>query len=251
MGSKRKRRRRLKKKIKIMLLSLPIIAALAALVIFGFQIKRVTLSSDLGQYQDGEVLEYLEHESIDNSLVLCIRSLLGVEPELDMFEDYKVSLKSPSEIKITAYEKKLKGYIKVDKTFTYIDENAMVLKVTSEKIKEVPQITGLKYKKLKKYNIVEPENEECLNVLLKVIGCIDPYNFQVKRYDINEDAEATVYIKNIQVQFGKIGQMEDKVLAFNDLHDNVIKYRGVLNMKRLNETGTYTLKKTKKSKKKK
>lgn len=251
MGSKRKRRRRLKKKIKMVILSIPIIAALVVLVIFGFQIKSVTLSSDLGQYKDSEVLEYLEHESIDNSLVFWVRSLLGLEPELDMFEDYTVSLKTPSKVKITAYEKELKGFIKLDKTFTYIDENGSVLKVTSEKIEGVPKITGLKYKKIKKFNAIEPEKEDCLNVLLKVIGCIEPYEYQVKRYDINEDAEATVYIKNIQVQFGKASQMEDKVLAFNDLHDNVIKYRGVLNMKRLNETGTYTLKKTEKTKKKK
>lgn len=251
MGSKRKRRRRLKKKIKMFLLSIPIIAAFVALVIFGFQIKSVTLSSDLGQYKDSEVLEYLEHESIDNSLVLWARSLLGIEPKLDMFEDYSVSLKSPSKIKITAYEKKLKGFIKEDKTYYYIDENGIVLKVTSEKLKNVPKITGLAYKKIIKYNIIEPQKEECLSVLLKVINCTEPYNYDIKRYKITEEAEATVYIKNIQVQFGKESQMEDKVLAFNDLHDNVIKYRGVLNMKRLNETGTYTLKKTKKSKKKK
>lgn len=251
MGSKRKRRRRLKKKIKMMMLSIPIIAAVVVLVIFGFQIKSVTLSSDLGQYKNSEVLEYLEHESIDNSLVLWVRSLFGIEPKLDMFEDYSVTLKSPSKIKITAYEKKLKGYIKVDKTFSYIDEKGMVLKVTSEKLEGVPKITGLAYKKITKYNVIEPENQNCLSVLLKVISCTEPYNYEIKKYKISEDAEASVYIKNIQVQFGKESQMEDKVLAFNDLHDNVIKYRGVLNMKRLNETGTYTLKKTKKSKKKK
>lgn len=251
MRSKRKRRRRLKKKIKMMILSIPIIVAVALLVIYGFQIKSVTLSSDLEQYKDNEVLEYLEHESIDNSLVLWIRSLLGIEPKLQMFEDYSVSLKSPNKIKIVAYEKELKGYIDVDKTFYYMDENAMVLKVTSQKIKGVPKIIGLEYKKLKKYNVIYPKNEDCLNVLLKVISCIEPYNYEVKKYKINKNAEATVYIKNIQVQFGKESQMEDKVLAFNDLHDNVIKYQGVLNMKRLNETGTYTLKKTNKSKKKK
>lgn len=250
MGSKRKRKRRLKKKIKNLLLCIPIIIGIVILIAVGFRIKNVDLSSDLKQYSDKDVLEYLKHEDIDNGLFLWFRSALGIEPQLEIFEDYKVSLKGLNKIKIDAYEKKLKGYIKQDKTFYYIDEYGNVLKVTNEKLKNVPSIQGLNYKKIVKYNVIAPENEKDLAVLLKTIDCIDEYEYSPKKFKV-EDGEVTVFIKKIQVDFGKEYQMEQKILAFNDLYENVIKYEGVLNMKRLNETGTYTLKKTKKTKKKK
>ncbi len=255
MGSKRKKKRRIQQKIKLrirkLLIILPIVIAVVLLLIFGFRIKSVTLSSDLGQYKDTEVLEYLNYKGIDNSLFLWIRSVIGKEPQLDLFEKYSVTLESPSKVKITSYEKKLKGYIEKDKVYTYIDENATVLKITSDKIKGVPKVTGLDCKKTTKYNVIELENKGQLEILKKIISCIESYNYEIKRYHVNKEAEATVYIKDIQVEFGKASQLEKRVKAFNDLYDQVIKDKGVLNMKRLDERGYYTLKDTTKSKKKK
>ena len=45
--------------------------------------------------------------------------------------------------------------------------------------------------------------------------------------------------------------MDKKIQAFNDLYDNVVKYEGVLNMKRLSADQSYTLKKAEKTKKNK
>lgn len=251
MRSERKRRRRLKKKVKNFLLAIPGIVAIVLIIIFCFQIKSVTLSSDLGQYTEQEVLDYLEYEDIDNALVLWIRSLLGIEPELDLYEDYKVSLKSPTKIKIEGYEKELKGYIEEEKTFYYMDEEGKVLKITSQKIQGIPKIVGLNYKKIEKNKVIEPTKAEDLSVLLKVIKCVDEYGYPVKKISVNEESEVTIYIKKIQIQLGKENQMEEKVLALNDMYENVIEYQGVLNMKYLDPTGTYTLKKTEKTKKKK
>ena len=45
---------------------------------------------------------------------------------------------------------------------------------------------------------------------------------------------------------GKESNLDKKLRDFNDNYNNVIRYEGILNMKRVNEEGIYTLKKNKK-----
>ena len=79
---------------------------------------------------------------------------------------------------------------------------------------------------------------------MDVTTSIQEYKYTVKRVDINKKAEATIYIKNVEVQLGKNSNLDKKLRDFNDMYDNVIKYKGVLNMKYVSEDGSYTLKNT-------
>lgn len=251
MVSKRKRRRKLKKKFKILFMSVPLIAAIVLIIIFGFQLNSVKVVSDLNQFSNAEVKAYLEKKEISNTLFLWFRDKIGKDYTIDLFEDYSVKMNSPFKVTITAYEKKIEGYIKVDKKYYYIDDGGMILKTTSEKISNIPRITGLEYEKPELYQKIKPKDEKALSVLLKVIRSAKEYKFEIKKIDVSKNQEITLYIKKIQVQLGKEANMDKKIQALNDLYDNVIKYEGVLNMKRLSADQSYTLKKTEKTKKSK
>lgn len=251
MVSKRKRKRKLKKKFKILFMSVPIIAAIVLIVVFGFKLNSVKVVSDLNQFSNAEVKAYLDKKEINNTLFFWFKDKIGKSYQIDLFEDYSVKINSPFKVTITAYEKKLEGYIKEDKSYYYIDDEGMILKTTSEKISDVPKITGLEYDKLELYKTVKPKDEKALRVLLKVIKATKEYKFEIKRFDVSKEQEITLYIKKIQVQLGKEANMDKKIQAFNDLYDNVIKYEGVLNMKRLSTDKSYTLKKTENTKKNK
>lgn len=247
---RRKKKRKLKKQFKIILITIPILVALVALIIFAFQIKTVKVSSDLHQFTEGEVKACMDKEKIDNTLLFWLRNKIGKSKQIDMFEEYSVKMNSPFKITITAYEKKLKGYIQSDKVYYYFDGDGKILKISSEKIKSVPEVTGLEYNKLELYKNIYANNREALDTLLKYANAIEEYDFGVKQIDVSPKKEITLYIKNIQVQLGTDSNMDKKLLAFNDIYDNVVKYSGVLNMKRVSADGSYTLKKIKKSTKK-
>ena len=247
---RRKKKRKLKKQFKIILITVPILAALVALIIFAFQLKTVKVSSDLKQFTEGEVKTYMDKEKIDNTLLFWLRNKIGKSNQIDLFEEYSVKMNSPFKITITAYEKKLKGYIQSDKVYYYFDGDGKILKISSEKIKSVPEVTGLEYNKLEQYKKIYANNQEALDTLLKYANAIEEYDFGVKQIDVSPKKEITLYIKNIQVQLGTDSNMDKKLLALNDIYDNVVKYSGVLNMKRVSADGSYTLKKIKKSTKK-
>lgn len=251
MVSKRKRRRRLKKKFKILFISLPIVVAVVLLVIYGFRINNVNYTSDLNQFTSSEVKVYLDKKEIKNTLFFWLKDKLGKDKKIDLFEDYSVKFKSPFKVTITAYEKKLAGYIKDNKNYYYVDEDGRVLKTSTEKISDIPKITGLEYNKLVMYEIIDVKDEKAMAALLKVVSLSKDYKFDIKRFDVSKTHEVSLYIKKIQVELGKEANMPQKIQAFNDLYDNVIKYEGVLNMKRLSSDQSYTLEKGKKTKKNK
>lgn len=246
---RRKRKRKLKKQFKIIFITIPIVAAVIGLVIFAFQLRDVQVVFDLNQFTESEVKAYMDAKDINNTLLFWFRNKIGRSKEIELFEEYSVSMKSPFGVTINAYEKKLIGYIENEKKYYYFDDTGRILKLTTEKIKSVPKVTGLSYDKLVLYDKIHAINKEALSPILKVSNAIEEYNFDVKQIDISDKLETTLYIKNIEVQLGKESDMDAKLRGLNDLYKNVLKYRGVLNMKTLNPEGHYTLKKQEKPKK--
>ena len=238
---KRRRKRRLKNGFKILLLAVPVITALVLIVIFGFKIKTVTVSMDLNQFTQEEVKKYLDNKGIDNSLIFWFENKVGISEDLDLFEEYSVKLLSPSKIRIEAYERKLKGCINDNNMYCYFGQNATVLKISSQKLKGIPNVKGLKYSKISLYKKIEAENDKTLTSLLTVLNAIEEYDFNVKRIDINDAAETSLYMEKIRVDLGKKTNLDKKLKDLNDMHDKIIIYDGVLNMKHASEDGRYTI----------
>lgn len=247
---KRRRRRKLKKGFKILFITIPIIAAIVLIIVFGFKLQTVKVTSDLKQYTEAEVKACMDANEIDNTFIFWLRNKIGKSQNIDLFEQYSVKMNSPTKVTINAYEKKLKGYIKDNDVNLYFDRDGKILKITSEKLESIPRITGLKYDSLKLYKVLGAKDEKALNTLLKVTKAIEEYDFGVKKINISDDLETTLYIKKIQVQLGKESNLDKKLSALNDMYSNVIKYKGVLNMKRVSTDGSYTMQRTDIEKKK-
>ncbi|MFQ9515064.1 MAG: cell division protein FtsQ/DivIB [Eubacterium sp.] len=246
---RRKRKRKLKKQFKILFITVPVVAAVIALIIFAFQLKTVKVSFDLNQFTESEVRAYMNAKKIDNTLIFWLKNKIGKSERMDMFEEYSVKMNSPFKVTITAYEKKLKGYIENNKIYYYFDDTGRILKSSTEKIDNVPKVTGLEYDKLVLYEKIYVKNKDALNILLKVSSAIEEYNYKVKKIKISDKLETTLYIKKVQVQLGKESNLDKKLKKLNDIYDDVIKLSGVLNMKRLSVDGSYTLKRTEKTNK--
>ncbi len=246
---RRKRKRKLKKQFKILFITVPVVAAVIALIIFAFQLKTVKVSFDLNQFTESEVRAYMNAKKIDNTLIFWLKNKIGKSERMDMFEEYSVKMNSPFKVTITAYEKKLKGYIENNKIYYYFDDTGRILKSSTEKIDNVPKVTGLEYDKLVLYEKIYVKNKDALNILLKVSSAIEEYNYKVKKIKISDKLETTLYIKKVQVQMGKESNLDKKLKKLNDIYDDVIKLSGVLNMKRLSVDGSYTLKRTEKTNK--
>ena len=152
---KRKRRRRLKKGVKIFLIAFSAVIAVVMIVMFGFQLQSVKISLDLGQFTENEVKSYMDVKGIDNTLMFWLKNKTGHSTKMELLEEYDVKILSPFSVKITGYEKKLKGYIQKDGSNYYFDENGTVLKNCKNKISDIPVVNGLEVKQLKLYDKIK------------------------------------------------------------------------------------------------
>lgn len=174
---KRKRRRRLKKGVKIFLIGFSALIALIMIVMFGFQLQNVKISLDLGQYTSQEVKSYMDAKGIDNTLLFWLKNKTGHSVRLELLEEYDVKILSPFSAKIIGYEKKLKGFVQKDDMNYYFDENGSVLKISQDKIKDIPVVDGLEVKGLKIYEKIKVTDKKSLQSLLDVTSSIEKYSF--------------------------------------------------------------------------
>ena len=145
---KRRRRRRLRKGFKVLFIAAPIIVALVLIVVYGFSLKSIETSLDLNQYTTEEVKAYLDNKKIDNTLLFWIKNKIGKSDDIELLSKYSVKMLSPSKVKIIGYENKLKGYVVENNVNCYFDRNGKVLKISSDKLKSIPKVEGLRYNKI-------------------------------------------------------------------------------------------------------
>lgn len=241
---KRKRRRQLRKGFKIFLIASCAVVAVIMIVTFGFKLQTVRTSLDLGQFTNGEVKAYLNEKEINNTLIFWLKNKTGHSEKIELLEAYDVKLASPFEVIISGSEKKLKGVIEEDGQFYYFDEFGTVLKVSGDKLKNVPKVSGLMCKELKLYKKIKVTDEKALQAVLDVTSKVEKYNYNIKKVKVDRAGEVSMYIKKLQIQLGKNINLDKKLQTFSDMYRKVIEQNGILNMKHVSEDGSYTVKKS-------
>ncbi|MBR2213738.1 MAG: cell division protein FtsQ/DivIB [Eubacterium sp.] len=242
------KKKRLRTWVKVVLVAIPVIAAIVCLIVFAFKLKDIHYTSDLNEFTTEEVKAYFDANDIDNSFTLWFRDLIGKEKEIDLFEDYDVSFESITKLKIEAHEKQFKGYIKNDDQFYCFDEDGKLLKIASEKIKNKPKVKGLKITNATLYKKIGVTNKKQFDAVLQVANGVADYDFQVKKITVNKNCEVSIVIGKVRIDLGTTTNLKKKLSDLNDMSKNLKKYKGVLNMKFVNNEGKYILKRDKKSK---
>ncbi len=242
------KKRRVRLWVKIVLIAIPVIAAIVCLIMFGFKLESIKYSSDLNQFTKEEVQDCLNKNEVDNTFIFWFRDLIGKDKELDLFEDYKVSLKSMNEVKIDANEKQFKGYIKNDKQFYCFDADGLLLKIADKKIKKKPKVKGLKITNAVLYKKIGVTDPKQYKYVVQVADAVAEYDYNVRKIRINKKYEVSIYIKKVRVDLGTTTNLKKKLSDLNDMYKNIKKYKGVLDMRFVNNEGKYILKRTKKKK---
>ncbi len=242
------KKKRLRTWVKIVLIAIPVIAGIVCLIVFGFKLKDIHYTSDLNQFTQEEVKAYLDSHEIDNSFTLWFKDLIGKEEEMDLFEDYDVSFESINKLKIKAHEKQFKGYIKNDDQYYCFDEDGKLLKIADKKIKDKPKVKGLKISNANLYQRVGVTNKKQFDAVLQVANGVDDYDFKVKKITVDKNCEITIVIGKVKVELGTTTNLKKKLSDLNDMSKNLKKYKGVLDMKFVNNEGKYILTKEKNKK---
>ncbi len=221
---------------------------ISLLLIFAFlatlKIKNVTYEGN-ERLNDEQLTEKIFGESYDlNPVVFWLKSLFGEKVEIPFVEEYDIEMESLTSIKITVYEKSIVGYISYMNTYMYLDKDGIVVENSSSEYEDVPEITGMKFDNIILHEKIPVENEKIFDLILDVTQLVDKHDILVRKINISEELEVTLYIGNFKVAWGNSGKMAEKAAVLSDILPEMQDIPGELDMREYNESDTgYVFKK--------
>lgn len=227
-------------------------AALAVLIFIfimliflaALKIEEVTYEGNV-RLSDEELTKNIFGESFEiNPVVFYVKSVFGEKAEIPFVEDYDIEMESLTSINITIYEKSIVGYISYMDTHMYFDKDGIVVENSMSEYEDVPEITGIKFDNIILHREIPVENKKVFDLILDITQLINKYNIIVKKINISETMEVTLYIGNFRVALGNNGNYGEKIATLSDILPKMEDIPGQLDMKEYSTNGTgYVFKK--------
>lgn len=237
------RKEKKSKKVYIVLTAVVVILVLFALTA-ALKIENVTYEGNV-RLSEEELNGHIFGESFDsNPFVFIMKNKFGDKQEIPFVEDYEVEMNSLTSIKITVYEKSIVGYVSYMGTYMYFDKDGIVVENSLSEYEDIPEITGMHFDNIILYSKIPTENERIFDIILDITQLVDKYKIAVKRINISETMNVTLYINSFRVALGNNGSYGEKVAALADILPNMKDIPGELDMKEYNVSNTgYVFKK--------
>lgn len=164
--------------------------------------------------------------------------------EIPFVETYDLETLSPTEYKITIYEKSVVGYVEYMGSNMYFDKDGIVVESSTEKLENVPLISGIEYDCIVLHQQLDVENKKIFTVLLDVTQCIEKYGITTENIDIDSELKIKILIGKVTVNIGDSTDLNEKIKDLSDIIPTLVDEKGVLDMSVYNTTDSgYTFKK--------
>ena len=120
-------------------------------------------------------------------------------------------------------------FVKYAGTYLSIDKNWKVCKNSSDAPGNIPEVTGIEFKRLVYGKKAEPKDDSALEYVIKV--ALNLQKNEIKADTISyESRMVTVYIDRLQIKLGKDNKTDDKINDLSDFIDRILGANGVVDM---------------------
>ncbi len=144
-------------------------------------------------YTADEISDALRTETYDDfSFGLKLHYMFADTPEMPFINSFKIKMTSLDSIKVTVYEKKIVGCVKVQSDYMFFDKDGIVVASRSENVNKIPVVTGLGYTQAMIGKKLEVENDRVFATILAITQLIDKNKVPVDSLDFDEDFNVTL-----------------------------------------------------------
>ena len=151
-----------------------------------------------------------------------------------------VSMKSPHVLQVQVHEKLLLGrvYIKALGQSAYFDKDGFVVEMSSEKIKKIPRITGLKLDQIVLYEKLPIQEKHVLKNLLSVTQTLKKYEMVPNSVKYSRENGFTLKYGAISVIMGAADDLNSKVARLSHIMPKLEGKKGTLHLEGWTENTT-------------
>ena len=217
----------MKKKTVTLISILAAVCILAAFLIF-MKITDVSVSGN-AWYTKEEVENLIFSEKYEsNSAYAFLNNLIGEKKTIPFIEDYKISFVSPTKVEVIIYEKSIVGYVNYLDNYMYFDKDGIIVDSSVEKLKNIPEITGLSFGSIVLYKPLPVADKKIFDDILNLTQLLTTYSIQADRIDYSGIREATLYIGNKKVILGSNSDMNGKISELSSMLPKLSGLKGTL-----------------------
>lgn len=170
-----------------------------------------------------------------NTILLYLRYKYGKVDSIPFVEDIDMKLVNKNTVKIQVYEKVITGCIEFMGSYMYFDKDGIVVESSSEKVSDVPFISGLSFDRLILYEKLKVQKKSLFHVILNLTQLINKFEIKIDKIQFNSDLEVTLYSGNIKILLGKRDTYDEQLAELKNLLPTAEGKNLVLDMKDFKE----------------
>ena len=187
------------------------------------------------RYTDSELEKFFFEKGMDkNPVVFLFEQKFGEEKEIPFIETYDMEMISPTDYKITIYDKSVVGYVEYMGSNMYLDKDGIVVESSTKVLEDVPLISGIEYDYIVLHQKLPVENNKIFTVLLDVTQQIEKYDIKTDKINISKELEIEINIGKVRVKLGTNNQLNEKMQDLADIIPKMLDVAGTLNMQEYN-----------------
>lgn len=213
------------------LIILGVIIAAAAVLIFGFRIRTVSVQGN-SRYSAEQIQADLIHDRLtENTLYFAWKyRAAGTSGDAPYLTSVRAQMTSPTAVKITVTESTLVGRVQYQNQNVYFDEDGIVQMITDEVYSSVPLITGVDVQEPVVYQKLSLDNPATLRTMLSITQLLIQADFIPDSVSFDANGNMTLRFQSIKVKIGQDEYLEEKISNLLQIYPKIASQNGTLNM---------------------
>lgn len=215
----------------IILVVLLILLTGGILVTTQFKIETIQVTGNI-HYTEEEIIQLVVGEGYgQNTLLLYLKNKLQPMEPIPFVEKIDVEYISNHVITITVYEKALAGCVEFMNEYIYFDKDGVVLESSSQKMSDIPCITGIQFDTMVMYEPLPIEDRDFFFTVLTLTQLLQKYNLPVDDVRFTSQNEIILYYQDIKILLGDGSNIEEQISELGNILQSIEGKSGTLYMK--------------------
>ncbi len=166
----------------------------------------------------------------DNSVLLSLRYRDKPIRNIPFIETMKVQVVAHDSIRIRVYEKTIAGYVDYLGTCMYFDRDGIVVESSKEKLKDVPEVTGLKFQSIVLYKKLPAENDAVFDRILTVTQLLSKYGLHADRIYFSTTSSMSLYFGDVRADLGEDQYTDEKISNLRKILPSLKNKKGTVDL---------------------
>ena len=195
-----------------------------------FRVTKVYVDGNT-RYSNEEISERVMEGFLgDNSLVMSVKYRFRDMPEFPFIERMDLNVLDHETIQIKVYEKALAGYINHLGSYIYFDRNGTVVETSTQRISDIPEVTGLQFDYIILYEKLPTKSEAIFSRILNTTQLLRKYELHADKIYFDSKENMSIFFGGVRADLGQDEYSDEKLSNLSKILPALEGKKGVLEM---------------------